>query len=846
VLLNSLLTFRQIHPFAKVDAKDILIGSINAEAAARRTAREQRNCTDSTQQALLCISRLLSLLSSKLNQRYEKRGELTDFHIATAISRLSANCLPDGHRLQPQYLVYLNYFLFNRFEQLGEISDIEESIAILRCAVDLTPEGDPTKPMRLSDLSDSLSVRFRQLDDLADIENAIAAARHTVNLTPDNNPNKAVCILYLSNSLIYRFERLGEMSDINDAAAGQRCAAELVPDDDPTKGSYLSNLGISLGDRFERLGDLKDLDEAIAAGRCAVDLTARSQPGNPVYLSNLAKSLQFRFERLGNIADLDEAIARVRLAVQIEPDGRPRKSIRLDNLGNILALRYQRLGELLDIDDAIEVQRRAVQLTPDDHLRKSMFLSSLGNTLRTRFHRCGELSDLEEAIVAGQSAVALLTDGHPEAPMHLWDLGISLRCRFERLDKMSDLEDSITVLRRAVQLTPNDHPDKPSRLSHLSISLNMRFQLFGELSDIESAVAFGSEAVQLTPDGHYSKAELLSGLGSSWKARLCHSPSQSHFNLAYRCFVDAIHCSPIPPAEKLHASLVVTDMCERFPLLVGSEEAILQAHKHVLSAIPPLIWLGQTIAQRYDQIIHYKVSKSIASAASAAIAADRPSLALEWLEEGRNIVWSQLHQFQNPLDVLRTAHPKLADELQRVSGLLQSAVYREGARASKYNDTYSSNRLEEEARRHRELAEAYEKIVEDIRALTGFDSFLHPKTLAELSRACRDRLVVVINVHHSRCNALVLCPPGLVVHVPLPEPTLANAERMRAVMVNCICGRSVRLTNDGPMGAKRASVMAKGINSDMRRVLRYLWLHVVQPVLSAVQTELSCSSASAG
>ena len=48
-------------------------------------------------------------------------------------------------------------------------------------------------------------------------------------------------------------------------------------------------------------------------------------------------------------------------------------------------------------------------------------------------------------------------------------------------------------------------------------------------------------------------------------------------------------------------------------------------------------------------------------------------MALEWLEQGRCLIWSQLNNLRTPLDTLFAHDPEIAGDMLRVSRALENA-----------------------------------------------------------------------------------------------------------------------------------------------------------------------------
>jgi hypothetical protein len=92
------------------------------------------------------------------------------------------------------------------------------------------------------------------------------------------------------------------------------------------------------------------------------------------------------------------------------------------------------------------------------------------------------------------------------------------------------------------------------------------------------------------------------------------------------------------------------------------------------------------------------------------------------------------------------------------------------------------------------LAQEYDILLTDIRQHPGFERFLLPKTFSELLPASKDGPIIFLNLHSSRCDALVIVShdADVVIHVPLPELTHKLAESMRSQFVNALSQARVR------------------------------------------------------
>ncbi|KZV60225.1 hypothetical protein PENSPDRAFT_760127 [Peniophora sp. CONT] len=589
----------------------------------------------------------------------------------------------------------------------------------------------------------------------------------------------------------------------------------------------MSNLGNSLQSRFERVGELEDLEAAILVRRRAVDLTPDGHPNKPHYMNNLGGALRIRFQRVGQLTDLEAAISVQRRAVELMPDGHPDKPLCMDNLGGSLQIRFERVGELGDLEAAISAQRRAVNLTPDGHPDKPGQMNNLGRALQRRFERVGELKDLEAAISVERRAVDLTPDGHLGKPTYMNNLGGAFQIRFERVGELEDLEAAISIQRRAVELTPDGHVAKPVRMGNLGILLQMCFKHVGKLADLEAAISVKCQAVDLTPDGHPAKSLCLRNLGLSFWSLHKHSSTFSHLEAAYKCFMDAAIDSSGSPFERFMAARdCVAMFAEKHEFF--SAEMLLQAHSHVVRLLPERVWLGHSISRRYEE--SSKLAHHINSAVAAAIEHEQLTQAVSWLEEGRSLVWSQILALRSPLDDLETEHPELSQHLRIIQQQLQLSGHI--PRSLESDERETTDFVPNEALdKHRGLSIEYSRLLSDVRSCAGFENFLCPKPLSALlpSANTDDGYVVSINVHDSRCDALIVTmPSGVIKLVELPDLSEYRALKLRSLWTKRLRDCHVRVRAAVPISACQDSM------TYLARLLGFMWKWIVHPILQSM------------
>ncbi|KAG9087839.1 hypothetical protein FRC06_002337 [Ceratobasidium sp. 370] len=245
----------------------------------------------------------------------------------------------------------------------------------------------------------------------------------------------------------------------------------------------------------------------------------------------------------------------------------------------------------------------------------------------------------------------------------------------------------------------------------------------------------------------------------------------------------------------------------------------LEAYTRALELMHQVVWLGIPVDHRYQRLA--TDLKNLATEATAgAIAMQCHELALEWLEHGRCVVWSQLLDLRTPLDELRNSYPEVAKELKRVSDIL------EGASVSDSSDLLSSKgtrSLLEVAQRHRRLVEEREKLIDSVRLLPGFGDFLRPQKFASLISHVHDGVVVVVNVHSEQCDALVVqAHTRKTTHIALNGFSYQKAEKAHKDLEGYLRGLGL---------GRGVYTSKKGTKTVIKDILAMLWYDVVQPIL---------------
>ncbi|KAG9309634.1 hypothetical protein JVU11DRAFT_10298 [Chiua virens] len=782
---------------------------------------------------------ILANLALSSRHRYERSRNIVDLERSLSLGGDALRLMSDEHPHRPSTLSNLAVSLLSRYERIGDIMDLERSISLKEDALRLTPDHDPDKPSRLSSLASSLQCRYGRFGKIVDLEKSVSLMEDALQLTPDDHPEKRPILGNLALSLFHRHDRTGDRMDLEKSISLQQDALQLTPNDHPDKPTSLANLVVSFKRRYERFGDIADLERSLSLGEDALGLISDEHPHKPSTLNNIAVSFSDRYERFGDVVDLEKSIFLRKDALRLTPDGHPDKPLWLVSLAQSLSHRYKRFEDIVDLENSLSLGKDALQLTPDDHPGKSTMLNNLSVLLESRYQRFRNVVDLQKSITLREDALRLTPDDHPDKPSLLTNLAQSLMSRCKCSGDILDLEKSISLSEDALRLTSDDHPNKPLRLANLARSLLSRYQYSLDVADLEKSI--DADTLRLPPDDHPHKLEFLNVRVQSLLQKFQHfaDASTSDVHQAISLSSRATHSYTGKPSVRFESSQV---WIRGLRLLQKGTQSLFDAYTISVYLLPQLAWIGSSFQDRYHKLL--EAGGVVSDAAAVALSLRRPELAIEWLDQGRSIVWSQVSQLRTPVDDLRSAHPALAAKFEHVSHELEHAGVRHeeeihGLTTSE--SSYMTGLLKPQARQYHRLSFRRDDLLAEIRALPGFERFLLPKKIDQLSSLVHLGHVVFLNAckPERRCDALVItATSNKVLHVPLSLSSYTEIVTMRRQLSGLlryhgrVIARNKIDDEDRVGGAARPARLHP--NEIFITILSKLWNTVISPILDVL------------
>ncbi|KAG1783413.1 CHAT domain-containing protein [Suillus placidus] len=768
-----------------------------------------------------CRGQLLCNLGAMLCIRFKRRGTDEDLDQAISIQGEALALHPVGHTDRPSSLNNLAAELSFRFDHRGNDEDLDQAIALLREALALHPVSHTDRSSSLNNLAAQLFSRFHHRGNDEDLDQAIALDREALVLRPVGHPDRSSSLNNLAARLSSRFHHRGNDEDLDQTIALHKEALALRPVGHAYRSSSLGNLATGLSSRFHHRGNDEDLDQAIALLREALALRPVGHTDRSSSLNSLADQLSSRFDHRGNDEDLDQAIALHREALALRPVGHTDRPSSLNNLANRLSSRFEHRGNDEDLDQAIALLREALTLRAVGHTDRSSSLNNLANQLSSRFHNRGNDEDLDQAIAFHREALALHPVGHTDRSGSLSNLAARLSTRFDRRGNDEDLDQAIALLREALALCPAGHTARSTSLNSLANRLSSRFDHRGNDEDLDQAIALHREALALCPVGHSARSTSLNNLAGELSTRfeqqdnradldesrenLCcaltlltqHDPRQlaAHRSLAdvYLSFhysgldgtgagEDTDSLNAAMHHLKAAANVVSGGSLSRLRASLHwvrhasqhSHGTELEAHATSMQLLDAYMSTTASVSSRHNIMKDFPSTLAV-DAASCALRSGDVCRAVELLEQGRTIIWTQMTRLRTPLDSLQTRGDHAAVLMKKfrdLSSLLDKPP-------ANYPEATPRVDVEAEETRYRRLVEDWNRAAEEIRKIEGFSRFLLPPLFSNLQDAARDGPIIMLIASKLSCNAIIIPhkQPPTSIHLP------TNLEKLQTLVV---------------------------------------------------------------
>jgi hypothetical protein len=554
--------------------------------------------------------------------------------------------------------------LDDRYDAYGAEVDLDRAVAVRR---EIAAISVQRRMRALANLSIMLGRRFERTVDEADLDSSLEWARQAAaTARTDDEDAKAQSVL--GHAYWRLAERRADPEHARRAAAALDRAVELTnPADRDDLMRRLTGLCLAWQSVSELMADRDAADRAVAAGRSAVALSEGhdiDRDGRLWLMANLANALERRATVTGNPDDVGEAVDTLRAALALGGDGRTKAAV-FGNLGRILRSRAAIHHDDADLVASLAVAREAVAHSDRADVHRAAYLQNLIISLYSAYAVTPDGSTITEA---RGIAAELLDD--PTVPDHAKaDIQV-LRCELLVLAHEAGeptLAEAIAAGRDAVRHTPTTHPKWVHAAARLVKALRAQYGVTGDESDLDEAIAVGREvlaASQPTDPNYwpynYELTQMLYERGS----RTGNRSDIDQAEVIFRTSATNTAGSPMSRARS----------AQRWGLTAATRRdwaTAASAYRISVEMLPMVAWRG---LRRGDRERFLKTFQGVAGDAAACLAAEgRDDEAVELLDQGRSVLWSQQVGGRDDIGRLADRDPKLAARARRLATALEVA-----------------------------------------------------------------------------------------------------------------------------------------------------------------------------
>jgi hypothetical protein len=322
----------------------------------------------------------------------------------------------------------------------------------------------------------------------------------------------------------------------------------------------------------------------------------------------------------------------------------------------------------------------------------------------------------------------------------------------------------------------------------------------------------------------------------------------------------AVACDSAPASARFRAAATWA-----YDAHSSNHESSLDAYQAAIELLPCVGMIDLDLKSRQQALT--SGTKGLARAAAAcAIQSSQYDKAVELLEEGRAVFWSQALQLRTPMMDLCEIAPELEGKLRHISLALEQGSLRD-ASSSLYDTPQKVISMEKDAADLRRLHDEWLATLEEVRQLDGFQDFLRPRRLSTLQHAAANGPVVVLTASElNGCAAALILTSGGVQHVPLSHLDCTELNKLVKLLRYAIAqdGRDALLLESNRAHVKslvqqmpfisdtlqllrlplerhtrRVSGPSAWPDDIFRYVLAVLWESVVEPVIRSLYLKVN-------
>jgi CHAT domain-containing protein len=597
------------------------------------------------------------------------------------------------------------------------------------------------------------------------------------------------------------------------------CLRDAVKACPPNSFPVLVALVQQLSTRFDETYSLDDYEEAMALLENILD---PNRPGEcPDSVRGLASTIaiQLAFSRctcFKNPEYLEVAISRLRAELSSPSIDEVHRFQYSEMLSMLVKERFEDYNLSESLEEANSNSSQVVSLLPSQTLEKSgMLLTEIEDVKETY-----SMTALQQKIRYLEELLSITppgTEGHKDCHGHLADWYESKFCR---TDDISDINESIKYARLALDATHANDPWRINPLFSLHDILLLAFERSGEIGYLDESIVIGYDILKskIYQDSHFLTVQLLV---SSLRVREKLLGRTEDHHEAIRLILLVINTPFAGESERFRLS------CQ-WAILARSIDhpTTLTAYKCAMSLMQTSLSFAPTVSVQHTCLVAMgeNCQTMPLDYASYLIHLGQFEKAVETLEQGRALLWSEMRGLRIPVAQLIKEDSLLAQRFAQMNQELEALTIaltpsgRPEVEDGVRDGTDPFGRL---LIKRKKLVDERDALISQIQShgQPGLDELLRVPSYTTLRSAASRGPVVIINHCKWSSDIMIIFHSYLPCSIPTDETFFARTNELRDEFVE----------------ARKRGLDSKEYQEALCSVLKGLYELVGEPVIKRLR-----------
>jgi tetratricopeptide (TPR) repeat protein len=407
--------------------------------------------------------------------------------------------------------------------------------------------------------------------------------------------------------------------------------------------------------------------------------------------------------------------------------------------------------------------------------------------------------------------------------------------RFDVLADAADNEEALQHAKEGIRLFPTPHPYYNNTLGIYAAALQNKIDSQSTQDAIDQVIEMRRDILQLCPWPHPDHGRLLGKLGQCLMISYKRIPHDSVMAEAMLRFEEAAKYSSWSPLARFNYAKYWAKIADQY-----NNPSTLKAYSMAINCLPMLAALDLNLPSRQEVLLNLSQDSLVSAAAICAIGLHKYEDAVQLLEAGRSIFWSQALRLRTPLEDLRRVRPELASKVS-AQLKLERGAFREMVTDPLSDTGLNMIAIEAEGTRFRQCNDELEESLSSVRQLPGFESFMQPKSISSLKDAAAQGTVVILIAGHASCHLLLVKATSEIQYLPLVDGTTSESIASLARTINSLSRGRGGKTAERLMG-KKVYDKHQHPNDRFGAALQVLWDLIAAPVIKTLKLEVRGSN----